>query len=456
MSHSISENNQITQGVIWKQLLLFFFPILFGTFFQQLYNTFDAIIVGQYVGKTALAAVGGGTSNLVSIVINLFMGVAAGTTVVVAQSVGRKDVERVEKTVHTSVLISLVGGLVFTVIGVVAARPALEAMGTPADVMENAVQYLVAYCLGMIPAFFYNVGAGILRAVGDTRRPLYFLIVACLVNIVLDVVFVAILGFGAMGAGIATMFSQWVSAALVYFSLARTPAIYRLDPKKLCFDGSSLSMVLKVGVPAGLQSNMYAISNVILQSCINSFGTDTVAAWTSFTKVDGFFWMIIGAYGISITTFAGQNFGAGLYDRVRKSVRVCLGMSAGTAVGMSVLMVSCAGFFLRMFTQDAAVLEIGTLIINHMMPFYVTYVCVEILSGAIRGCGQSVVPMILTGCGVCGIRILWVFLVVPLHKDILTVLVSYPISWVLTSLAFAIYYKFGKWLPKEQTEPATV
>ena len=164
MSHSISENNQITQGVIWKQLLLFFFPILFGTFFQQLYNTFDAIIVGQYVGKTALAAVGGGTSNLVSIVINLFMGVAAGTTVVVAQSVGRRDVERVEKTVHTSVLISLVGGLVFTVIGVVAARPALEAMGTPADVMENAVQYLVAYCLGMIPAFFYNVGAGILRA----------------------------------------------------------------------------------------------------------------------------------------------------------------------------------------------------------------------------------------------------------------------------------------------------
>lgn len=456
MAHSMSENNQITQGVIWKQLLLFFFPILFGTFFQQLYNTFDAIIVGQYVGKTALAAVGGGTSNLVSIVINLFVGVAAGTTVVVAQSVGRGDAQCVQKTVHTSAWISLVGGLVFTVIGVAAARPALEAMGTPADVMENAVQYLVAYCLGMIPAFFYNVGAGILRAVGDTRRPLYFLIVACMVNIVLDVVFVAVLGFGAMGAGLATMLSQWVSAALVYVSLTKTTAVYHLDPKQLCFDRSSLSEVLKVGIPAGLQSNMYSISNVILQSCINSFGTDTVAAWTSFTKVDGFFWMIIGAYGISITTFAGQNFGAGLYDRVRKSVRVCLGMSAVTAVGMSVLMVSCAGIFLRMFTQDAAVLEIGTLMIHHMMPYYVTYVCVEILSGAIRGCGQSLVPMILTGCGVCGIRILWVFLVVPIHRDILTVLVSYPISWVLTSLAFVIYYKFGKWLPKEQVKAAAV
>lgn len=456
MAHSMSENNQITQGVIWKQLLLFFFPILFGTFFQQLYNTFDAIIVGQYVGKTALAAVGGGTSNLVSIVINLFVGVAAGTTVVVAQSVGRGDAQCVQKTVHTSAWISLVGGLVFTVIGVAAARPALEAMGTPADVMENAVQYLVAYCLGMIPAFFYNVGAGILRAVGDTRRPLYFLIVACMVNIVLDVVFVAVLGFGAMGAGLATMLSQWVSAALVYVSLTKTTAVYHLDPKQLRFDRTSLSDVLKVGIPAGLQSNMYSISNVILQSCINSFGTDTVAAWTSFTKVDGFFWMIIGAYGISITTFAGQNFGAGLYDRVRKSVRVCLGMSAVTAVGMSVLMVSCAGIFLRMFTQDAAVLEIGTLMIHHMMPYYVTYVCVEILSGAIRGCGQSMVPMILTGCGVCGIRILWVFLVVPVHRDILTVLVSYPISWVLTSLAFIIYYKFGKWLPKEQVKVAAV
>ncbi len=448
MSHA-TEENQIIHGVIWKQLLLFFFPILFGTFFQQLYNTFDAIIVGQFVGKAALAAVGGGTSNLVSIVVNLFVGVAAGTTVVVAQGVGARDVDRVRKTVHTSAAMSLVGGLAFTIIGILAARPALVAMGTPADVMEYAVDYLVAYCLGMIPSFFYNVGAGILRAVGDTKRPLYFLIVACFVNIVLDILFVAVMSMGALGAGLATTISQWVSAILIFLALVRTTAIYQLDCKELGFDGRSLSRVMQVGIPAGLQSNMYSISNVILQSCINSFGTDTVAAWTSFTKVDGFFWMVIGAYGIAITTFAGQNYGAGLYHRVRKSVRVCLGMSAGTAVVMSVLMIASSSLLLGMFTQDAVVLEIGNRIVYGMMPFYVTYVCIEILSGAIRGCGQSLIPMILTGCGVCGLRILWVFLVVPQKQDIMTVVASYPVSWIITSLCFIAYYKLGHWLPKE-------
>ena len=455
MSRSVSAENQITQGVIWKQILVFFFPILFGTFFQQLYNTFDAVIVGQFVGKQALAAVGGGTSNLVNIVVNLFTGVAAGTTVVVAQGVGARDPQRVQKTVHTSVAMSLAGGLLFTVLGILAARPALELMGTPADVMEYAVQYLIAYCLGMIPSFFYNVGAGILRAVGDTKRPLYFLIVACLVNIVLDILFVAVMGLGALGAGLATMISQWVSAALVYLSLSGTPAIYRLDKTQLGFDRASLGRVLQVGIPAGIQGNMYAISNVILQSCINSFGTDTVAAWTSFSKVDGFFWMISGAYGIAITTFAGQNYGAGLYSRVRKSVNVCLAMNAATAVGLSAIMLSCAELLLRLFTQDEAVLEIAVTLCWYLMPCYVTFVCIEILSGAIRGCGQALIPMILTGSGVCGLRILWVIFVVPLKRDILTVAVSYPVSWVITSICFVIYYKCGKWLPKEDRQPAT-
>ena len=455
MSRSVSAENQITQGVIWKQILVFFFPILFGTFFQQLYNTFDAVIVGQFVGKQALAAVGGGTSNLVNIVVNLFTGVAAGTTVVVAQGVGARDPQRVQKTVHTSVAMSLAGGLLFTVLGILAARPALELMGTPAAVMEYAVQYLIAYCLGMIPSFFYNVGAGILRAVGDTKRPLYFLIVACLVNIVLDILFVAVMGLGALGAGLATMISQWVSAALVYLSLSGTPAIYRLDKTQLGFDRASLGRVLQVGIPAGIQGNMYAISNVILQSCINSFGTDTVAAWTSFSKVDGFFWMISGAYGIAITTFAGQNYGAGLYSRVRKSVNVCLAMNAATAVGLSAIMLSCAELLLRLFTQDEAVLEIAVTLCWYLMPCYVTFVCIEILSGAIRGCGQALIPMILTGSGVCGLRILWVIFVVPLKRDILTVAVSYPVSWVITSICFVIYYKCGKWLPKEDRQPAT-
>ena len=445
---AVSTENRIISGVIWKQLLIFFFPILLGTFFQQLYNTFDAIIVGQFVGKAALAAVGGATGNLVNIVVNLFVGVASGTTVVIAQSVGASDVQTVQKTVHASAAMAIWGGLAFTVVGALAARPALIAMGTPEDVMDFAVTYLSVYFFGSIPSFFYNVGAGILRAVGDTKRPLYFLIAACLTNIVLDVLFVAVLGMGVLGAALATVLSQWMSAALIFLVLTRTSRIYHLNPAHIRFSANALKAVLVVGVPAALQSNMYSISNVIVQSCINSFGTDTVAAWTSFSKVDGFFWMVCGAYGIAITTFAGQNFGAGRYDRVRKSVRVCLGMCAGTAVGMSVLMVSCAGFFLRMFTQDSAVLDIGTQLIYHMMPFYVTYVCIEILSGAIRGCGQALVPMILTGCGVCLMRVIWIFAVVPLHRDVLTVVASYPISWTLTSLCFLVYYARGKFLPK--------
>ena len=222
--------NRITSGVIWKQLLIFFFPILLGTFFQQLYNTFDAVIVGQCVGKAALAAVGGATGNLVNIVVNLFVGVAAGTTVVIAQSVGASDAQTVQKTVHASAALALWGGLAFTAVGVLVARPALTAMGTPEDVMDYAVTYLSVYFFGSIPSFFYNVGAGILRAVGDTKRPLYFLLAACLTNIVLDVVFVAFLGLGVLGAALATVLSQWVSAGLIFLVLTRTSRIYHMDP----------------------------------------------------------------------------------------------------------------------------------------------------------------------------------------------------------------------------------
>ena len=317
--------NQITEGVIWKQLLYFFFPILFGTFFQQLYNTADAVIVGQFVGTQALAAVGGATGSLHQLLRHLSWA-CLRTTVVIAQAYGAHDAESVGGTVHTSVALALAAGLGLTAVGVAAAPWALSAMGTPADIMDFALTYLRVYMLGTIPSFLYNVGSGILRAVGDTRRPLYFLIIACLVNIALDVVLVAVRGMGVLGAALATIFSQGVSAVLVLVSLTRAETVYRLDWKQVRFHGRLLGDILRVGVPAGLQSNMYAISNILIQTAINGFGTATVAAWTAHGKVDGFFWMILGAYGISITTFAGQNFGAQKYDRIRRSVRVCLAL----------------------------------------------------------------------------------------------------------------------------------
>jgi len=438
--------NQITEGVIWKQLLYFFFPILFGTFFQQLYNTADAVIVGQFVGTQALAAVGGATGSLINFFVNLFVGLASGTTVVIAQAYGAHDAESVGGTVHTSVALALAAGLGLTAVGVAAAPWALSAMGTPADIMDFALTYLRVYMLGTIPSFLYNVGSGILRAVGDTRRPLYFLIIACLVNIALDVVLVAVLGMGVLGAALATIFSQGVSAVLVLVSLTRAETVYRLDWKQVRFHGRLLGDILRVGVPAGLQSNMYAISNILIQTAINGFGTATVAAWTAHGKVDGFFWMILGAYGISITTFAGQNFGAQKYDRIRRSVRVCLALGFGSAVLMSVLYCSLAPYLLGLFTRDAEVVSIGLDMVRQLVPYYFTYVCIEILAGAARGCGCSLAPMLMTCGGVCVLRVAWIFILLPLRPELSTVLVSYPASWVFTSVLFIFYYLQGGWL----------
>ena len=438
----------ITEGVIWRQLLAFFFPILFGTFFQQLYNTADAMIVGRFVGKEALGAVGGVTGVLINVIVNLFVGLSSGTTVVVAQLYGAGRHREVSYAVHTSVALALAGGLGLTVIGLAAAPLALTAMDTPADVMPHALIYIRIVLIGVIPSFLYNIGAGVLRAVGDTRRPVYFLIAACLTNIVLDLLFVAGMGMGVKGAALATILSQTLSAVLTLLSLNRTPACYRFIPWRIGFRRNPLQRVLLVGLPAGLQSNMYSFANIIIQTCINYFGTDTVAAWTAHGKIDGFFWMIMTAYGISVTTFAGQNFGAQRYDRVRQSVRAGLVMAAVTAVTLSGLY----GFFARpllgIFNDDPAVLEIGVQIVSITVPYYITYVCVEILAGAIRGCGNALSPMLMTACGICLLRIVWILTAVPLSRTLFTVLVSFPLSWAVTSVIFIIYYNRCHWLER--------
>lgn len=446
MRHIAPAENGITEGIIWKQLLFFFFPILFGTFFQQLYNTADAVIVGRFVGKEALAAVGGSTSVLINLIVGLYVGLSSGVTVAVAQAYGAQKFEELSESVHTAVAMALLVGAGMTVIGLLVAPFALEAMGTPTELMDGALAYLRIYLLGLAPSFLYNVGAGVLRAVGDTRRPLYYLIIACLTNIALDLFFVVLLGWGVYGVAIATLVSQLACAALVTRALLQPGQIYRVFRKEIRISPSALKNILRVGVPAGIQSDMYSISNIILQSCINSFGTNTIVAWTAFGKIDGFFWMVMGAYGISITTFVGQNFGAQKYDRVRKSVKVCLGMSMATGVACSLLLWLGCGVFLHLFTTDTAVLEIGVEITRFLAPFYFTYVCVEILSGAIRGTGDSVVPMLMVCGGICIMRILWIFFVLPHNRTLLTVITSYPITWAITSMLFILYYWRGPWM----------
>lgn len=438
--NGVKDRNQITEGVIWKQLLLFFFPILFGTFFQQLYNAVDAMIVGRFVGKEALSAVGGGTGTVIQVLVGFFVGLSSGATVIISQYYGAKRKEMVSYAVHTSIAFSLVAGLVMLVGGITAAPAVLRAMDTPADVLEPSVLYIRIYFAGIIGNLIYNMGSGILRAVGDSKRPLYFLIAGCLTNIVLDVVLVVFLKMGVAGAALATILSQALSAVLVIMVLRRTGDMYRLELRKVRFDGRMFKRMIQIGLPAGLQSIMYSSSNVIIQASVNSLGTDTVAAWTAYSKIDCVFWMIVSAFGISVTTFTGQNFGAGKLQRVRKGVRVCMGMTFASTIVISALLYYFGIYFYQMFTTDTAVIQIGIDMLRFLVPVYFTYVTIEILSGALRGVGDCWIPMLLSCGGICVIRILWIAIAVPMRPDIYNIMFSYPLTWTVTTVLFVVYY----------------
>ena len=442
----LMKENRITEGVIWKQLLAFFFPILLGTFFQQLYNTVDAIIVGNFVSTQALAAVGGATGTIINLLVGFFVGLSAGATVIISQYYGARRAKETMQAVHTSVAMGIAGGLLFMAVGMLVSPWALRMMGTPEDVMEYAITYIEIYFGGMVFNLVYNMGSGILRAVGDSKRPLYFLILCTVLNLILDLLFVLVFHWGVAGVGIATILSQAVSAVLIIVVLMRSDDVYRVYLKEIRLDFYILRNIIQIGLPAGLQSVMYNISNILIQSTINTFGTNTVAAWTAYGKIDGFFWMIMGAFGTSVTTFSGQNFGAQKYHRIRKSVRICLVMAMGTAFFLSTVLYFWGSYVYQLFTADADVLHIGMNILHTMVPFYFTYVCIEILSGTMRGTGESLIPMIITCLGICVLRIVWIAIAVPQWHELKTVILSYPITWAITSILFIIYYLQGGWL----------
>lgn len=442
------DQNAILAGSIPRQLILFFLPIWFGTLFQQLYNTADTLIVGNFVGTQALAAVGA-TGAFVQLLVGVFVGLCSGAGVVIAQSYGAGNVEEVDRQVHTALSMAILGGAVLTVLGLVTSRGVLILMQTPADIIDDATLYLQIYFLGMIPQIIYNMGTNILRAVGDSKRPLYFLIIASLVNIVLDIVFVAGFKWGVAGAALATIISQVASAVLTMRCLAGSSGMpWHLEVARMRPDPAVLSDICRIGLPSAAQSALYSISNIVIQAAVNGFGTTAVAAWSVYGKIDFLFWMTVSSYGIAITTFAGQNFGAQLYDRVHRGTRVCLGMAAATTVAISLALYPLAGLAFRMFSQDQAVIEQGIQMMHFLVPTYITYVCIEIFSGALRGCGDVRVPTIITVFGVCGLRVAWLLLVVPHFHTILMVEASYPITWSLASILFAVYYLRGGWMQR--------
>ena len=432
--------NTIVDGVIWKGLLKFFFPIMLGTLFQQLYNTVDAVVVGQFVGTQALAAVGGSSSQIVNLFIGFFVGLSSGATVIVSQYFGAREDKGVSRAVHTAMALAFIAGAVMTVVGLVLAPAMLEIMNTTEDTLADSTLYLRIVFLSMIPSMVYNVGSSILRAIGDSRSPLYFLAAACLVNVVLDLAFVLIFRMGVAGVAIATSIAQAVSAVLVFVALCRAKGSYRIIPREIRPERELLARTVRIGLPTGLQSVLYAVSNIIITTSINGFGTDTVAAWVAFGKVDALFWLILSAFGVAIMTFVGQNYGARKFDRVHKSLKVALAIAAVTSIVFSAVLLLVGQYVFRLFTNDQTVMDVAIYMMMCMVPGYVLYVPIELISGALRGMGDTLIPTVITAVGICALRVLWIFAVVPLWHDILAITISYPISWLLTSAAFILYY----------------
>jgi putative MATE family efflux protein len=437
---------EITKGPIWKALLSFFFPILAGTLFQQLYNTVDASVVGQYVGTAALAAVGGTPAVYINLLLGFFLGLSSGAGVLISQFYGANNKASLSQSVHTAIALSLVGGLIITLLGIACTNIMLILTHTPEDVVPLSRLYLTIIFSGTIPTFIYNMGSGILRAVGNSRTPLHIIIVGCVTNIALDLLFVRVLGMGVEGVAFATVICQLMSAVIVMFILLRTHEVYGVKIKDIHFSGHILREMLRIGFPAGIQSSLYTISNLIIQTKFNLFGTKTVAAWAAYGKIDAIFWMTVNAFGIAITTFAGQNAGAGQLSRIKKGMWQTLFMATVATVLFCLSFWFFGTVFFRLFSKEEEVITIGMHILKFMIPWWITYISIEVLSGTIRGTGNSFIPMMITVFGVCALRILWLFTAVRKNSTLNMVMASYPITWIITSIAFWIYYLSGKWI----------
>ena len=444
MTHNNQQDNQIISGVIWKQLLIFFFPIAVGSIFQQFYNTVDAVIVGRFVGKEALASVGGSAAMVCSLVLGFFTGMSAGATVIISQFYGAGDKKNLHKSLHTAYALCVVLGVVLMVVGWYASPWLLELMQTNPEIMDDSVTYLRIYFMGILGLLIYNMGSAIMRAVGDSRRPLYYLIVCCVINIVLDVVLVVVFEMGVAGVAVATAVAQLVSAVLVTRSLMFSYEGLKLELGEIRLDLAKLKVQLRIGMPSGLQAAMYGVSNIVIQAAVNSFGTDTVAAWAAYGKLDAIFWAICGAFGVAITTFAGQNYGAGKLDRVFKSLKICMGMAVVACGGiMLLLIVFCRPLF-GIFCDDAAVVDIGVYMLTTMMPSYILFVFIEIFTGALRGLSDVVVPTVITMTGVLFVRVPMMIFVIPVIPDLMVILMSYPISWAATLILLLPYFYYRK------------
>lgn len=444
MEKSLSRQD-LTQGVVWKKLLLFFLPIAAGTCIQQLYNAVDGLIVGRFVGTNALAAVGGSSAQIINLLIGFFVAITSGASVVIAQVYGANRERDVQLAAGNAIAVFALLGLLLMVFGLVFSPAMLRLLKTPEETLDDAILYLRIYFIGVPFILILNMESNMLRSVGDSMSPFLYMVAGCVTNILLDCLFVLVFEWGVFGVAVATVLAQIVNMALLTGKLMTTKESYRLSLGELRLKGVYLKNMLRLGIPAGLQSSMYAVSNMIIQVGVNSLGTVVVASWVMTGKTDGIFWAVSNALGAAITSFVGQNRGAGRDDRVKLCVKQGMILSSVITVSLSCLIMLTGRPLLFILTKDQAVRDTTWLMMVYFVPYYFTWVMIEVLSGVLRGYGDAVRPVIIIGLGICLLRIIWI---VTLFAEIHTLFVlclCYPVSWALTSTVMYLYYRKGGW-----------
>lgn len=439
----------MVNGPILGKILVYSIPLILSGILQLLFNAADVIVVGRYAGSQSLAAVGS-TSALINLLVNVFIGLSVGVNVMVARYYGARRETAVNETIHTAVALSLVSGLFLVVIGLLLARPLLELMGTPDDVLGKAALYMRIYFAGMPVTMLYNFGAAVLRAVGDTRRPLYFLTFAGIVNVVLNLFFVIALNMDVAGVALATVISQCISAGLVVRCLMKSEGCLKLHIKKLRIRRLLLIKIMRIGLPAGLQGAVFSVSNVLIQSSVNSFGSVVMAGNTASSNIEGFIYNAMNAVYQTNLSFTSQNFGAKKYGRINKIMVTCIAVVAAVGISLGMAAFAAGDFLLGIYSSDAEVLKYGMIRLSIIGTTYFLCGIMDTMVGSIRGIGYSVMPMLVSLTGACGLRILWIFTIFQWHRTLMTLYISYPVTWIVTAAAhFICFMIVRKRLPKE-------
>lgn len=440
------KERDMTSGVIWKELIFFFLPLLLSTLFQQLYNAVDAVIVGKFAGTKALAAVGGSPAVIINLIVSIFVALTTGSSVITAQLYGAGKVTELKKSIGTSLTFFALMGFVLIFIFEPLVYQILRLLGTPSDTIKDAADYLYIWYTCFPVLMLLNAEMGILRAVGDSKTPLVFMMISCIINIILDLIFVIVFTMGVRGVAWATVISMTVNMVLCTVKILRAQDDLRIGLHDLKIDRVMLKKMMEIGIPSAVSGSMYGISNMILQVSINSLGTVVVASWALSGKVDGVYWATSGAFGSAVTTFIGQNYGAGQTDRIKKAFRVSLILFMPLTLLLCILIMGFAPALLPVFSDDPLVQETTYEVLTYFVPYYLLWSFIELLSGVMRGCGEVKIPVLISALGICVFRIIWVSTICAVNNSLFSVSICYPISWAVTDAAMLIH--FLRWRKK--------